>query len=141
MPKALTKPRLALLRVAKKALALEEEPYREILERFGGSPSARDLDERGFDAVMDRFHALGFVSTARKRSYGKRAGMATPDQVDLVRALWSEVGGGDEAHLNAWLTKVHKVSALRFATAAKVGQIIAALKEWKARERRKAHVD
>lgn len=138
---ATTKAKLALLRVAKSRLALSEDDYRATLENYGGSRSASDLDDRGFDAVMDRFRALGFTSDQRKRSYGVRAGMASPDQVALVRALWSEVGSGDESHLNAWLTKFHKISSLRFATAAKVGQVIDALKQWKARVRGDRHGD
>ena len=133
--------RLALLRVAKAALALSEDDYRATLEHFGGSRSAADLDDRGFDAVMNRFRVLGFTSDRRKGSYGVRAGMASPDQVELVRALWREVDDGDEGHLNAWLAKYHKISALRFATAGKVGQVICALKDRKARERTAHHAD
>ncbi|MFZ4605222.1 MAG: regulatory protein GemA [Caulobacter sp.] len=141
MAMAKNRVRLALLRVAKDKLALSEEDYRAVLLNYGGAASATELDNHGFSAVMDRFRDLGFVSTQRARSFGVREGMASPDQVELVRALWREVGGGDEGRLNAWLSKYHKVGALRFATTAKVGQVIDALKQWKVRLGNKRHAD
>lgn len=125
--------RLALLRVAKAALGLGDDDYRAILENYGGSHSATTLDDRGFDAVMNRFRALGFTSDQRRRSYGVRADMASPAQVEMIRALWREAADGDDAHLNAWLAKYQGVGALRFVTASKAAMVIAALKAMKAR--------
>lgn len=134
MPTRLSKAQLGLLRVAKAQLALDEDSYREILERFGGSRSAADLDAGGFTAVMARFQQLGFVSTSRKRGFGERVGMASAAQLEMIQGLFAEASGDNDAgHLTAWLEKYHKVSSLRFVTMAKAGQIIAALKAWRER--------
>lgn len=129
-----SKAQLGLLRVAKAKLALDEESYREILERFGGSRSGADLDREGFAAVMVRFQQLGFVSTSQKRGYGERAGMASTAQLEMIRDLFGRLSGDpDPDHLAAWLEKYHKVSSLRFVTVGKAGQIITALKAWRDR--------
>jgi hypothetical protein len=126
--------KVALLHVARKQLALSEENYRAILFGHGNCESSADLDELGFELVMAHMNALGFRSTWTKRSFGNRAGMASPSQIGLMRKYWSAYRGpGDpdenETGLNAWLTKYHKVSALRFVTAAKANAVMRALRE------------
>ncbi|MCL8381770.1 regulatory protein GemA [Xanthobacter aminoxidans] len=114
---------IGLLHVAKARLKLDEITYRAILYKCGGAMSARDLDQRGFDAAMIYFASLGFRSDWTKRTYGERPGMATPSQVELLRQLWQQWAENDnEAALNSWLERSYQISALRFAdrkTAAK----------------------
>jgi len=128
--------KLAVLHVAKKQLGLADPDYRAILFGYGGVESAADLDEGGFQRVMNYLTALGFRSDWTKRTFGDRPGMATPAQVDLVRSLWGDCHGPDEreAALNGWLAKYHKVSALRFVTRAKAQAVITALKAMAARK-------
>lgn len=129
----LTAKKISLLRVAKERLGLADENYRSLLMAYGGAASARDLDERGFAMVMDRFRSLGFTSDARKRTFGDRHDMASPAQVDHIRTLWAEVATNPtEAHLGAWLERFG-VSALRFLDAATAPKVIAALKAWRSR--------
>ena len=133
----LSKKQIAVLHVAKRDLGLDDEDYRAILARYGGCDSAADLDLLGFDHVMRYFTALGFRSTWTKRTFGNRPGMASPAQVELIRKLWQQYHDGEDendAHLNAWLTKYHKVSALRFVDSEKVGDVITALKAMTARD-------
>lgn len=130
----LPRAKLALLHVARAQLGLADEDYRAILVSYGGAASARDLDARGFETVINRFRQLGFVTERRRAGYGDRFGMATDAQVELIRDLWAEVSGGlSEARLNAWLQHFG-VSALRFATREKAAKIIAGLRAWKARK-------
>jgi hypothetical protein len=126
---------MAVLAVARKHLGLSEEDYRAILLRYGGNDSARELDDRGFADVMDRFRVLGFVSTARHQTFGgERAGMASPGQVALVRKLWREaVDHPTEKALNTFLSRQAQVSALRFLPANKASGVITALKAMAAR--------
>lgn len=126
----ISRKQVALIHVAKKQLALDDDSYRHILHRSAGVESAADLDEIGFLRTMDHLTALGFRSNWTKRNFGNRPGMATPSQVELMRKLWNRYDATDdsEAHLNAWLSKFHKVSALRFVDAEKVQKIIPALK-------------
>jgi phage gp16-like protein len=126
---------LSLLRVAKGRLALSEEDYRDTLEQVGGSRSARELDERGFDAVMDRFRAMGFTSSSRAAGYGDRLGMASAAQLDMIRGLWAETHDSEDG-LTSWIAKYFRASHLRFLDRTTASRVIAALKTW--RDRRAA---
>lgn len=129
--------KIAVLHVAKRDLGLDDDNYRDILRRHGGVESATDLDEIGFFHVMRYMTALGFRSTWTKRTFGNRPGMASPAQVELMRKLWLSYHGPDdgEAALNAWLSKYHKVSALRFVSVEKAAKIVPALKAMVARQK------
>lgn len=133
---ALSAKKLAVLHVAKKQLGLTDADYRAVLFGYGGAESATELTETGFLCVMNYLTALGFRSDWTKRTFGERPGMATSAQVDLVRSLWADYHGPDErdAALNAWLSKYHKVSALRFVTRAKAQAVLTALKAMTARK-------
>ena len=139
-----TSKQMALLQVARRELALHDGLYRGVLFWFGGSvESASDLDNHGFDQVMRYMGKLGFRSTkeeakAKRETFGKRAAMATPSQVDLLRSLWMDYASdpmakGDE-DLNAWLEKFFHVSALRFVDKVTAGKAITALRRMVSRK-------
>lgn len=92
--------RLALLRVARQQLGLDEDSYRAILLVQGGVESAKDLCDDGFERVMARFGELGFVSTARKKWFKPRgtnaAALVTPGQQQRLQALFGELAWGAE---------------------------------------------
>lgn len=128
-PRAPTARQISVIHVAKKQLGLSEEIYRAILINKGGVESAADLDRTGFEAVMAYLTACGFRSTWTQRTFGRRPGMASPRQVDLVRDLWKDWSGGKgEAELNHWLENSYGVSALRFLDAPTIAKAIAGLK-------------
>ena len=131
--------RLKLVAIAKKRLAMADDDYRALLMEYGGCASARDLDGRGFDAVMARFRQLGFVSDHYQAGFGARAGMASPHQLALIRELWPLcVEDASEAHLRNWLTKQFKVSDLRFLDEKSAPKVITALRKMQARRAAKA---
>lgn len=106
---------LAVVHMAAAELKLDDVTYRDVLDRFAGVTSAKDLDTQGFTAVMAYFTALGFRSSWTQRTYGRRPGMASPKQIDLIRKLWRDWSGADdEAALGRWLDRSFHVSALRF---------------------------
>jgi len=106
---------LAVIHMAAEELKLDDTTYRDVLDRFAGVTTAKDLDQRGFNAVMAYFTALGFRSTWTQRTFGRRPGMASPKQIDLIRKLWRDWSGADdEAALGHWLDHSFHVSALRF---------------------------
>ena len=109
---------------------MNDDDYRAVLRQFGGVDSAADLSLAGFENVMRRLAALGFKSVWNKRTFGERRGMASPSQVEFIRALWEKFHGPDENEtaLNAWLRHFHKIEALRFIDAKKAGAVITALK-------------
>ena len=127
---ALTGKQTALIHVAKTQLGLGDDDYRAVLLREAGVETSRDLDNDGFDAVMARFKALGFKPSDTPRSYGRRAGMATPAQVAYIRSLWNEYtdGVGDDRSLGKWLQRTVKVTDLRFVSFAAARKAIAGLR-------------
>ena len=140
---ALSRKQLSVVHIAKKQLNLAENDYRSLLNRIGQVDSSKDLDQIGFEAVMQYLCALGFESEFAKNFYGHRPGMASPKQVGLIRQLWHEYTGheGDDATLNRWLDRSFGVSALRFVTAGQAPKAITALKAMKVRRNQRQSVD
>jgi phage gp16-like protein len=131
----LPRSQIAVVHVAKKQLALDDDSYRAVLNRFGGVDSAADLGLEGFEKVMRRMSVLGFKSDWNARTFGERPNMASPSQVDFIRDMWEKFHGPDEKDvaLNAWLRRFHKIDALRFINTKKAGAVITALKAMAAR--------
>lgn len=109
----LTAKQHGMIAVARKQLGLAEDDYRTILRNACGVESATQLDNIGFDLLMQELRRLGFSPT--KKGLGYRDGMATPQQLGMIRGLWRDLtGGADESGLRAWLERTAKVSSLRF---------------------------
>jgi phage gp16-like protein len=114
----MTPKQIALIKVAKRQLALTDDQYRALLLWAGEVESAKDLDAAGFERVMGYLTRLGFKSDWTKRTFGDRPGMASPKQVDLIRDLWRQYSGADDAAaLGKWLERSYRVSSLRFVDA------------------------
>lgn len=128
----LARTQIALLHVAKRDLGLTDDQYRDILFRFGDCESSKQLDQDGFDLIMQYFSALGFKSTWTEKNFGYRRFMASPKQIALIRSLWDQYRGTNEddqdKSLNKWLSHFHQVSALRFVDEENVRKIIPVLR-------------
>ncbi|WP_430914104.1 phage protein GemA/Gp16 family protein, partial [Methylobacterium sp. sgz302541] len=145
--RTITPAKVRLIQVARKCNAMDEKRYYAMLQGYGGVVSANDLDGRGFDLCMAFLEAEGFEReplAVTKPGFGRRAGFASPEQVELIRALWREWTGPSaesdaavEAGLNAWLERYHRASSLRFLTMAGAGKVITALRAMKYRTREK----
>jgi Protein of unknown function (DUF1018) len=130
----MTREQLAVVHLAKKELRWNDDMYRAVLRELGGVESAKDLTPDGFKMVMEYAVAWGFRSDWMKRTYGERPGMASPRQVELIRELWREWSGGDDAAaLDRWLDHSFGVTSLRFATPDKASKAINGLKKMLAR--------
>lgn len=131
----MTKKKLSVIHIGKKALELSDDDYRTLLRDIGGVDSSKDLDSNGFEAVMFRFHQMGFRSRWANDNFGYRPGMASPNQVGLIRALWKQFtdGAGNEKSLAKWLDHKFHVSSVRFLDADKAHKVIGALKLMTAR--------
>jgi phage gp16-like protein len=134
----ISKQQLSVVHVAKARLGLCDDDYRALLKQAAGVESARDLDAWGFARIMEAFERLGFQSTFASRNLGnRRAGMASPAQVALMRSLWREggYGEGDDRSLDRYLDHHFHVSSVRFVDAARAPKIIAGLKNMARRSR------
>jgi hypothetical protein len=122
--------KVRLIHVARRQLGLQEEDYRAILKLYGQVEHAAELCLPGFNLVMTRFGELGFRSTSPRRPAAPRLGMASPGQVALIRALWTDytVGKGTEAELGKWLEGHFTISAVQFLTADTAPKVIGALR-------------
>ena len=127
---ALTRKQTALIHVAKKQTGLGDDDYRAMLLHEAGVETSKDLNNDGFDAVLERLTALGFKPSATPPAYGHRAGMATPAQVAYIRSLWKEYtdGTGDDRSLGKWLQRTVKVSDVRFVSFAAARKAITGLR-------------
>lgn len=127
---ALTRQQTAALHVAKKQLGLDDAAYRAILFGAACVTSAKDLDGFGFELVIQCFTELGWKPRMRSPFHGFRAGMASPSQLALIRALWGEYtgGAGTERGLGTWLQRQFRISDTRFITAELAPKVITALR-------------
>lgn len=139
---SITSRQIALLKVAARQLGWSDGFYRSALAQIAGVTSATELDREGFEAMMGFLEYSGFTPlVAKEPDYGKRPGMASWAQIELIRNIWAELTrhaypGEDE--LNKWLERFFHASSLRFLSAGDARKAITALKAMKARNRTKA---
>lgn len=75
---------LGKVHIAKKALALDEDDYRQILRDEAKVSSAAKASKKGLERVITRFRALGWQDAPRKGG----ARRATSPMAKKARALW-----------------------------------------------------
>jgi hypothetical protein len=133
----ITRAQIAVIKVAVGQIGLEDQDYRALLNRVAGVASSRDLDQRGFSAVMDELARLGFRSTSQRKPFASRSrpGFATNAQVATIRKLWLEWAGAGAGFsgLETWIERTFGVSSLRFLTLDAAPGAIAALRSMVAR--------
>jgi len=134
-PKKASRNRLiALIHVAKKELALNEESYRALLDGATGKTSLKEMGNKDLKAVIERFKEFGFKKSKPKRA-GKRK-MAAGVQASLIRALWlslyqlGQVRDPSEEAIAAYVRRMAKVDAVQFLTPSKADAVIAGLRSW-----------
>jgi phage gp16-like protein len=142
---------LARIHIAKARLGLDDATYRQVLKGLAGVDSAADLDAHGRARVLAAFREWGGLpSRARGRtaapdppSVPPEVAATRPGHVGKLRALWRRMhragivrDGSPEAldHFVAHRTGVAGVGRLNGAQAARM---IAVLKSWQKRERRR----
>jgi hypothetical protein len=135
--------KLALIHLAKKECALDDEAYRAILAGSAQVSSAAEIDsDEQFNAVMTAFGNLGFT---RKPARQKRMPVqdsdipgpkrATKRQLYYIKGLWELASRSkDEKSLKALVKRIGKVDDLRFLPRPTASKVILALRDicWKA---------
>lgn len=131
---------LAMVHIARKDLGLDEDTYRDVLERVTGRASARDLDERDLSKVIDAFKVKGWQPKAGKRHVTK----SDKPYVRKVYALWGElhrkgiVKGESRGALRAFVKRTTTATDPEWLTLDQAMTVIEALKQWRARVEREA---
>jgi len=125
-----TKRQLAAIAIARKQLGMSDDAYRALLYDLAGVRTAKDLGNPGVSALFSHFVRLGWRPALRRPFYGHRRGMASQQQVSLVRGLWAQYAGeaSPERDLDKWIHRTFGVSSLRFLTAECAPKAIAALR-------------
>ncbi|MCB9947239.1 MAG: regulatory protein GemA [Rhodospirillaceae bacterium] len=121
--------KLAVIHIAKRQLGLDDPSYRALLHDSAGVDSAGELDDDGFDHVMDAMAARGFVSAPPAHVVGHVPPLASGAQIGKIRHLWSDFtdGTGDDRGLSTWLQHKFQVASPRRIPADKAQKVIGAL--------------
>lgn len=118
---------LALVHIAKGQLAMEDDVYRDLLERLTGMRSAAKLDSTQLKAVLDEFKRLGWQSKPR-RDFGRRPNPAASKAklIGKIEALLAERGlHWNYAHEVA--NRMFGLATLQWANEEQLRKIVAAL--------------
>ena len=135
---------LAKIHIAKKELGLDDDTYRDILERITGQRSAAKCTDAQLDAVLADFKKKGFrpkPATARRGSRTGSATIAETTYLPKLRALWISaynlgiVRNQSDQAMVKFLKRQTGLDSERFLVkAVDAGKAIEGLKKWMARE-------
>ncbi len=127
---------LAKIHIAKKDLGLDDDLYRDALERVTGERSASKLSHSQLEAVLGEFRSRGWKPKRRKRS-GK-------PEVRKVFALWGELremgvatAPGPHGFVKRMTRSEEKPDGVEdpeFMDPQEARKVIEALKDWIVRE-------
>lgn len=118
----LNKKKLAYIHIVKKELRLEEEEYRNILEKVAGVRSAKDLDEEGF-AKLIRF-------LVKSGKYVLNKDGLTIKQKYYIKSLARDLEW-DIGHLNNFIKKYYHVKNVDRLSRKRASKLIESLKNVK----------
>lgn len=127
---------IAKLHVAKKQLGMQDDEYRDLLEKLTGHRSAADLAEAQLHKVLSRLGDAGFKP--KKSAPGGKAHVAH------ILKLWAELGvlgalsDPSDAALRAFVQRQTGVSAPQFLNPKQANKVIEGLKGWIARVKGKS---
>lgn len=134
------------IHVAKREFGLEEDDFRDVLERVTGKRSLRDMTEPERLAVVEDFKARGFKVKRDKR--GKRT-YSSKAYVRMIHALWAScarlgvIENGGKAALRSFVANQTQAQGQRvddpdFLTYAQASPIIETLKSMEKRGKAKS---
>ena len=140
---------IAKVHVAKKALGLDDDAYRDVLRRVTGQESCSDCREPQLIAVLAEFRRLGWEGPP-ERAGGRAA--SGKSHVRLVWAIWGELqpllDNADEDTLRGFVrrqTKSRKnpegISDPEWLAPAEATKVIHGLRGWLDRTRLKGSDD
>ena len=130
----------AIIHIAKQRCGLDDEAYRDLLQRAAGVRSASDLDQLDYRRVLAEFARLGFVP--RHRSGRPGTTDPAPDrepQLKKIGALLAELGL-PWAYADGMAKQMFKVAAVNWLDADQLQKMTAAL-NYHLKRRRKQDAD
>ncbi len=125
------------IEVAKKALGLDDDAYRDIIARqFAGKTSRTQLGTAQLIELIEHFKSLGFKPKRKAPARAGRAQLADGDSARKIRALWislyhlAVVSDPSERALAAFIKRQAGVDDARFLSDADAFKVIEGLKAW-----------
>lgn len=126
-------PALAKIHIAKKELRLDDDAYRDVLERVTGQRSAKGLNETNLKLVVSEFKRLGWKPRAGTFQKSNKA------YVRIIHSLWRScynkgvIQNGSRQALRAFVKNRNGIADPDFLTYEQASPLIEALKEMEAR--------
>lgn len=123
----------AKVHIAKKLLGLDEETYRDVLERVTRQRSTQHLNLHELERVLAEMRRLGWTGETKRKAPSKQA------HVRKIWALWRQIEqlGGIEgeprAALRSWLSRQVGVEEPEWVDGDAGRRVIEQLKAWVAR--------
>ncbi|MFZ2470204.1 MAG: regulatory protein GemA [Parvibaculum sedimenti] len=136
---------LGKVHIGKKALALSDEAYRDILSRQYGVASASELSDALLTDLVEHFKKLGFKPIRKAPARAGKRPLAQSDEQRKIRALWLSlyhlgvISDPSEEALAAFAKrstggKTKGVDALQWVSGEGAYKVIEALKAWATRD-------
>ena len=123
---------LAMIHIAKKQLALDDDTYRDLLWAIGRVRSAGDLDYAGRRRVLDHLRKCGFkalVKRAKPASGWEWVNNAAADKQPMLRkiaVILRDAGRGRE-YVDAMAKRMFAVERIEFCTPNQLHDLVSAL--------------
>lgn len=130
---------LGKVHIAKTALGLDDDTYRDLLEARTGKRSAAKCSNAQLVDLVEHFKAQGFKPKVKAPARARRASLADSRTQRKARALWLSlyhlglVGDPSEPALSSFVKRQARVDDVRFLTPGQSYKVIEALKAWAAR--------
>ena len=121
---------LAQVHIARKQLAIDDDDYRELMQRVTGHSSAKECSVGELRAAVANFERLGFHPTGR----AKRRDLGSGATIRKARAMWislyqlGAIEDGSDTALEAFGKRQLRVDRLRWASERDGFRLIEALK-------------
>jgi phage gp16-like protein len=128
-------PALAKIHIAKNELCLDDDAYRDMLERVTGQRSAKGLVDAKLQLVVSELQRLGWKPKQKKHKFNA----AKQPYQRLIHALWRSckakgvIQNGSRQALRTFVEKRTGIADPDFLTYAQAEPIIEALKQMEAR--------
>lgn len=125
---------IRLIHVARRELAMDDDTYRDVLQRIGNVRSAADLDASKLQKVLDHLKACGFKVRPTRPTSSRP--LAEDPESKKIRAIWlflhqiGVVRDPSERALAAYVKRISGVDALQWTDGRQTLAVIESLKAW-----------
>ncbi len=120
---------LARLHIARKQLRLDDDTYRDVLERVAGQRSSTALDVRQIGNVLDEMRRLGWKSDGYT--------LSRRPNIRMIYGIWKDmrpmISDGSRGALRAFCRRMTGSDAVEFLDDRDANIVIEGLKAWRTR--------